>query len=723
MTKATTQRGFLPRLLFPCFPLVRLFLLACFSLTCRATSALAAPPPAGPTPLPAVAQSDAFFGAVQAISAPDQARAAGVTWERLVFSWRAMQPEHPHDVLTAQAFPPETVRAERAKGFDVVGVVLDTPQWALADHRQGPRGVPKGLEKPWNDPENVWGNFMTRLAGQYQGAVDRWIIWNEPDVYDSNGHAFWEGTPQDYARLLKVAWQAAHAANPKAKIYLAGMAYWFDHEAKRPLFLEGVLDALSKDPEAAANGWFFDGIVVHTYGNPLNAYAVPTLFRQSLAARGLNKPVWIGEANVVPFDDPVGKLERTAQRASLDEQAAWVIQATALARAAGVERFEAYKMRDEGADSGVHWGLVRDDGSVRPAYVAYQVAAREFAGARNATLFWPGADFPPTPEQVQKVVQSNATRWQFIWPANLMGVRMQRADATVTVIWNTGTTPLSAFIPDAGSATRAIDQAGREVALASAEGGFRVELAPSTHNTDTRDRTIRMIGGDPVIIVQEGAALDAPLPREVDACFGAPGLGQPGWTGETGHVVSGPWLDFYQANGGLTIFGQPRSPIMVDPLDDKQCVQYFQRAVLEWHPENPPAYRLQRRLLGELLTEAAEPAVETPGPNGPDLWYFPKGPQGLGHAVSNVALDGVRTGFKAFFDRYGRETTFGYPMEEPKRRGDLWTQRFQAGIMEYHAEFDRDGLKPGTPLPWRTWTVQLRLLGDDFIEQNKLPLK
>lgn len=705
----------------------RSLVVALFSLflLLAAWPASAAPPLTAPSdepaPLPAVAQTDPFFGVVQAVSAPDQARAAGVKWERVVFSWKDLQPLHQHDVLVERGFPPDKLKAERARGFDVVGVVVDTPPWAVDDHRQGARGVPKGLDKPWNDPDNVWGNFMYRLATQYKGTVDSWILWNEPDVYDAQGHAFWDGTPADYARLLKVGYQAVKAANPSAKVYMAGMAYWFDKEAGRPLYIQGVLEALSRDPESAANGWFFDGIIVHAYGNPLNAYTLPTLYRQQLQARGLTKPVWIGEANVVPADDPAGRLERSFQRASLQEQASWVIQATALARAAGVERFEVYKMRDEGSDSGIHWGLVRDDGSVRPAYVAYQVAAKEFAGVSNASLFWQGSSYPPSAEQVQSVVTSNARRWQFIWPSELVGVRMQRGADLVTVIWNTTRQPFTAFVPSGGAATRALDKAGKSVTLAPVEGGYKVDLAPATHDTDTRDPSILMIGGDPVILIQEGAGTDTPLPREVDACFGAPGMGETGWKADTGFGVSGAWLDFYQANGGLTIFGYPRSPAIVDPLDDKQCVQYFQRAVLEWHPENPPPFRIQRRLLTQLLTEPADPAIEPSGPNGPDVWYFAKGPQGLGHAVSNLAPDGTRTGFKDFFDRYGRETTFGYPMEEPKPRGDLWTQRFQAGLLEYHPENDREGLKPGTDLPWRTWSVELRLLGDEYIQKNKLP--
>jgi hypothetical protein len=60
-----------------------------------------------------------------------------------------------------------------------------------------------------------------------------------------------------------------------------------------------------------------------------------------------------------------------------------------------------------------------------------------------------------------------------------------------------------------------------------------------------------------------------------------------------------------------------------------------------------------------------------------------------------------------------------------KRKGEdgeeRWTQRFQAAIFEYHKEYDRDGLKPDTNLPWRRWTVQLRLLGDDYLAAKRLP--
>jgi hypothetical protein len=266
-----------------------------------------------------------------------------------------------------------------------------------------------------------------------------------------------------------------------------------------------------------------------------------------------------------------------------------------------------------------------------------------------------------------------------------------------------------------------------------ADGAYRFTLAAAANNTDARDPSLVLVGGDPVILVEPGAAGSRdPLPRPVDACWGVPGalvptrpLPEEAWVAPTGYAVAGPWLEYLRRYGDVDNLGYPRSPVVVDPLDDTQCVQYYQRVVLEWHPENAPEYQIQRRLLSESPGGAAA-ATQPTGANGPDYWYFPFGERGLGHAVGNVAPDGTRIRFKEYFDRRGGENACGYPMEAPRQRTGSdgvtrWTQRFQAAFFEYHAEYDIDGIKPGTSLPWRTWVVQLRLLGDEYLRRETLP--
>ena len=56
----------------------------------------------------------------------------------------------------------------------------------------------------------------------------------------------------------------------------------------------------------------------------------------------------------------------------------------------------------------------------------------------------------------------------------------------------------------------------------------------------------------------------------------------------TGHNVSGGFLAYWEANGGLTQFGYPLTEVITETLEDgKQYrVQNFERARFEYHPEN-----------------------------------------------------------------------------------------------------------------------------------------
>jgi len=69
--------------------------------------------------------------------------------------------------------------------------------------------------------------------------------------------------------------------------------------------------------------------------------------------------------------------------------------------------------------------------------------------------------------------------------------------------------------------------------------------------------------------------------------------------------LSGSFLNYWQANGGLAQFGYPISEEFSERLEDGKSyvVQYFERARFEHHPENQPPSDLLlgqfgRRILG-----------------------------------------------------------------------------------------------------------------------------
>lgn len=64
---------------------------------------------------------------------------------------------------------------------------------------------------------------------------------------------------------------------------------------------------------------------------------------------------------------------------------------------------------------------------------------------------------------------------------------------------------------------------------------------------------------------------------------------------QTGHTLSYVFLQFYDAHGGLDIFGCPITEMV---MEGGCVVQYFQRGKMEWHPENPISSQVTLGSLG-----------------------------------------------------------------------------------------------------------------------------
>src|SRR5205814_8677578 len=70
---------------------------------------------------------------------------------------------------------------------------------------------------------------------------------------------------------------------------------------------------------------------------------------------------------------------------------------------------------------------------------------------------------------------------------------------------------------------------------------------------------------------------------------------------ETGRPVQGRFLLYWNRHGGLAQQGYPISEEFQETSDlngKTYTVQYFQRAVFEWHPENQPPYDVLLSQLG-----------------------------------------------------------------------------------------------------------------------------
>ena len=425
-------------------------------------------------PVFASAPPDPRFGVVEAYEAPDQATLAGVGWERILFWWHQLQPDGPDD-WNGQYFPDEILDRERAQGREVVGLLNNTPPWATDGEPL--RGVPRGLYLPHDDPNNLWAAFVRRVVSHYAGRIDHWIIWNEPDVWDEEhvGHT-WAGSVEDYYQLLKVAYLTAKEANPNCVIHLTGLTYWWDWVYGRRQYFERFLDVVAQDPTAPQHNHYFDVVTLHIYFKPQTVYEITSFFRQAMQEHGLDKPIWINETNAAPSHDPSRPVHDPRFVISLDEQASYIIQACALGLAAGVERIAIYKMIDKPGDVNANpepYGLVRADGSLRPAFYAYQVVTTCFAGYRQASLVRRG---------------------------DIDQVTIDRGERTTTVLWNrssvTQTIAVQAIAPQA----ILVNKEGQSWALTPDDGKYVLTLAGALCS----DPSGCFIGGSPLLLVEEG---------------------------------------------------------------------------------------------------------------------------------------------------------------------------------------------------------------------------
>ncbi len=154
---------------------------------------------------------------------------------------------------------------------------------------------------------------------------------------------------------------------------------------------------------------------------------------------------------------------------------------------------------------------------------------------------------------------------------------------------------------------------------------------------------------------------------------------------ETGHTLGNAFLRYWEANGGLAIFGFPISEEFteVSKVDNKPyTVQYFERNRFEFHPENAGTdFEVLLGLLGNDQTKGRkfDPAL-APFNTTESRAYFPE----------------TRHSLSAEFLQYWRENgglaVFGYPISEPfqevnKDNSKVYlVQYFERNRFELHPE-------------------------------------
>jgi polysaccharide biosynthesis protein PslG len=311
--------------------------------------------------------------------------AAGFTWIRFDLEWATVQQKGPSS-YNWQPYD-RIVAAANAKHFHLLPTLAFAPDWARqADCKGNYSCAPADM--------NQYAGFAKAAAARYsQQGIYAWEIWNEPNL---NGFWFPAPSAASYTAMLKATYPAIKATEANSIVLTGGLGSLDDY----PSSIEQV-DFMKQLYGAGAKG-FFDAVGYHPYSYPIIPTAVrdwsgwskmgdlPASLRSVMVANGDGaKQLWLTEFGA-PTNGPglaagVNGYDEDSHNAPdhVDE----AMQAATASAAVGYVRAHSdylgplfwYGWKDRSTDTSTvenFFGLLRADGSKKPAYSTFQQLLR-----------------------------------------------------------------------------------------------------------------------------------------------------------------------------------------------------------------------------------------------------------------------------------------------------------------------------------------------------------
>jgi hypothetical protein len=296
----------------------------------------------------------------------DAVRSAGAGWVRVDFPWVTVEPSP--GVFRWNDLD-RTTEAAAQRGIKVLAMPAYAPAWA--------RPGCGTLKCPPADPDD-FARFVAEAGRRYgPDRVQAWEIWNEPNI-----PTFWHPrpSPDAYATLLDRAAAALKAARPGAYVVSAGLSpAYSDGTAVAPLDFVNRLYAL----EAMEN---VDAVGMHPYSATLlpltpSTEAWNTFLQMESVHKLMNS---YGDGHKQVWGTEFGVATGTSRTSTSEAQQAAVIEEGYARLADGswpwLGTLFTYSLRDRSSDLGdrqSNYGLLRHDGSPKPAYLTFAAKMRE----------------------------------------------------------------------------------------------------------------------------------------------------------------------------------------------------------------------------------------------------------------------------------------------------------------------------------------------------------
>lgn len=245
----------------------------------------------------------------------DAVTKTGASWLRVPVDWNQIEGTRGQ---FNWGYLDNVVNAARARNLKVLATIAFTPPWAR------PEGPGKLIYSvPPAQPQD-FAAFVATVVKRYGDRISSWQIWNEPNLPIFFG--FTENKAPAYTELLKAAYPAIKAVQPKSTVVAAGLSPLLGDESP-PNFLAQMY--------AAGAGGKFDAAAAHPYvfpdgfaADPLNGWSDVVRMHDVMVANGDGgKKIWMTELGAPTSD--------TADGVSQPQQAQQITDVLAAAARSG----------------------------------------------------------------------------------------------------------------------------------------------------------------------------------------------------------------------------------------------------------------------------------------------------------------------------------------------------------------------------------------------------
>jgi len=193
----------------------------------------------------------------------------GVKWTLRTFNWHMIEPQKGQWDFD---FYDKYVDTAKEAGIKIIGILAYDVPWIHED------GIRRNYIPP--DKLDLFLNYVRQTTAHFQGRVDAWCIWNEPNF------TFWKGTRKEYIVLARKTTETVRETDPGV-IILNGS------------FIRGIFGP----PRAYIRGLFNSGVMekadalaFHPYElNPARTAMIYRKTRALAAKYGFADKVWVTE--------------------------------------------------------------------------------------------------------------------------------------------------------------------------------------------------------------------------------------------------------------------------------------------------------------------------------------------------------------------------------------------------------------------------------------------